>query len=316
MNLRGLRYFAAVAQARSFTKAASRLNVAQPAVSRQVQKLEKDLGVDLLKRSKIGVELTGAGDFFLRRALPLLVELDQAKELLSHQSKAQVKDIIIGLTTGEGLAIAPMLINRWAEMFPASKLKIIEGLVPLIYSGLKDKTINIGVAPEPLMFEGIWTKPLFREPLVLISPHKVGHTIPTLDQIDITDIKSLLLLPLIAPSMPNPLRAKIEDLATTYNVKANISVEVDSMPIIKDLVKRGRGYALTTYAHLTNEIKHDMVKVFSLEPIGLWRNVCLFGPLAKNNTIENSLAINFIEGLLLDTVKANLWPGASILKED
>jgi len=98
--------------------------------------------------------------------------------------------------------------------------------------------------------------------------------------------------------------------------KANISIEVDSMPIIKDLVKRGRGYALTTYAHLTNEIKHDMVKVFSLEPIGLWRNVCLFEPLAKNNTIENSLAINFIEGLLLDTVKANLWPGASILKED
>ncbi|WP_282610105.1 LysR family transcriptional regulator [Pelagibius sp. Alg239-R121] len=315
MNLRGLRYFAAVAQARSFTKAAARLNVAQPAVSRQIQNLEADLGVDLLKRTRNGVELTGAGDFFLQRVMPLLVELDQAKDLLSHQSEAQVKDVAIGLTTGEGLAVAPMLIRRWAEMFPAAKLKIVEGLAPLIYSGLQNGSIDIGVAPEPLSFAGIWTRPLFEEPLVLIGPMNPVPPMPDIGSIDLTDIQALLRLPLIAPSSPNPLRGNIEALSQAYEVEANVAVELDSMAIIKDLVRRGVGCALTTYAHLANEIEHDMVRVLPVEAPGFWRNVSLFGLLRKDGSTPNDIAIDFIEGLIIDTVEAGLWPGARVLKK-
>lgn len=315
MNLRGLRYFAAVAQAQSFTVAASKLSVAQPAVSRQVQNLETDLGVDLLKRTRNGVKLTGAGDFFLTRILPLLVELDQAKELLSRQSKAEVQDVVIGLTTGEGLAVASMLIKRWAEMFPAAKLKIVEGLAPLIYSGLQDGSIDIGVAPEPLTFDNIWTRPLFEEPLVLIAPKISVPSLPDIDAIDHDDLAALLSLPLISPSHPNPLREKIDILSRQFNVEVNVAVELDSMSIIKDLVRRGTGYALTTYAHLGNEIEHNIVRVIPIESPHFWRNVCLFGLLQKDDSSPDSIAIDFIQGLIVDTVKAGLWPGARILDE-
>lgn len=314
MNLRGLRYFAAVAQEQSFTLAAERLRVAQPAVSRQIQNLEAELGVELFKRSRNGAQLTGAGDFFLGRTLPLLVELDRAKDLLSQQSKANVEDVVIGLTTGEGLAVAPMLIRRWAEMFPAAKLKIVEGLAPLIYSGLQDGSINIGVAPEPLAFEGIWTRPLFEEPLVLIGAKQTVPSIPDLDQIDASDPRAILRLPLIAPSSPNPLRLQIEAIAARHGVEANICVELDSMSIIKDLVRRGTGCALTTYAHISDEIEHDMLKALQIERPEFWRNVSLFGQSAKNGSGPSEIAVDFINDLIIETVKAGLWPGARILE--
>lgn len=312
MNLRGLKYFVAVAQSRSFTRAAAKLRIAQPAVSRQIQNLELELGVALLVRTRAGVELTGAGDFLLKRIFPLLIELDQAKALLTRQADANVDDIVVGLTAGEGLAVAPTLIEKWGRKFPAAKLKIVEGLAPLIYSGLKDGSIDVGVAPEPLVFEGVWTKPLFEEPIIMIAPKEPNRAIGSVDDVDLSNIIEVLQLPHILPSSPNPLRGSIEAIAKGYGVTLNVVVELDSMSIIKDLVRRGTGFAFTTYAHLTNEIEHDLVRVIQMPGPEFKRNASLFGLSASENLHKNSSAVLFIEKLILDAVKAGLWPGATL----
>jgi LysR family nitrogen assimilation transcriptional regulator len=312
MNLRSLRYFAAVAQSRSFTRAAAKLRIAQPAVSRQIQNLELELGVALLVRTRAGIELTGAGDFLLKRIFPLLIELDQAKALLTRQADANVDDIVVGLTAGEGLAVAPTLIEKWGRKFPAAKLKIVEGLAPLIYSGLKDGSIDIGVAPEPLAFEGVWTKPLFEEPIIMIAPKEPNKAIGSVDDVDLSNMIEVLQLPHILPSSPNPLRGSIEAIAKGYGVTLNVVVELDSMSIIKDLVRRGTGFAFTTYAHLTNEIEHDLVRVIQMPGPEFKRNASLFGLSASENLHKNSSAVLFIEKLILDAVKAGLWPGATL----
>lgn len=312
MNLRGLKYFVAVAQSRSFTRAAAKLRIAQPAVSRQIQNLELELGVALLVRTRAGVELTGAGDFLLKRIFPLLIELDQAKALLTRQADANVDDIVVGLTAGEGLAVAPTLIEKWGRKFPAAKLKIVEGLAPLIYSGLKDGSIDVGVAPEPLVFEGVWTKPLFEEPIIMIAPKEPNKAIGSVDDVDLSNIIEVLQLPHILPSSPNPLRGSIEAIAKGYGVTLNVVVELDSMSIIKDLVRRGTGFAFTTYAHLTNEIEHDLVRVIQMPGPEFKRNASLFGLSASENLHKNSSAVLFIEELILDAVKAGLWPGATL----
>ena len=312
MNLRGLRYFAEVAQSRSFTRAAAKLRIAQPAVSRQIQNLEAELGVALLVRTRAGIELTGAGDFFLKRALPLLIELDQAKALLTRQAHADVDDIVVGLTAGEGLALAPTLIEKWGHKFPAAKLKIIEGLAPLIYAGLRDGSIDVGLAPEPLAFEGVWTKPLFEEPIVLIAPKEPNGAIGSVDDLDLSNMSEVLQLPYILPSGPNPLRGSIEAIAKGYGVTLNVAVELDSMSIIKDLVRRGTGFAFTTYAHLTNEIEHDLVRVIEMPGPEFKRNASLFGLSGAEHLHENSSAVLFIETLILDAVQAGLWPGDAL----
>lgn len=313
MNLRGLKYFAEVAQSRSFTRAAEKLRIAQPAVSRQIQNLEAELGVTLLVRTHSGIKLTGAGDFFLKRVLPLLLELDQAKALLTQQAHAEVDDIVVGLTAGEGLAVAPTLIENWRRKFPAAKLKIVEGLAPLIYAGLRGGSIHIGVAPEPLAFEAVWTKPLFEEPIVLIAPNEPNEAIGSIEDIDLSNMSQVFQLPHILPSGPNPLRGSIEMIAQRHGVTLNVAVELDSMSIIKDLVRRGTGFAFTTYAHLTNEIEHNLVRVIKMPGPQFKRKASLFGLLGDTHLNENSNAVLFIEKLILDAVQAGLWPGA-ILK--
>lgn len=313
MNLRSLEYFISVAQLGSFSRAAEQLRIAQPAISRQIQGLEYELGVELLRRTRKGAELTGAGHFFLQRIIPVLEELKQAKDVLAAQSRARVEDIVIGLTTGEGLTVASTLIRRWKETFPAANLRIVEGLAPLINSGLRDGSFDLGVSPEPLEFDGIWTLPMFKEPLVLIASRDPGHALPPVPDGPITDMGFLLRLPLISPSAPNPLRGNIKALAVAHGVEANISLELDSMSIIKDLVRRGIGYALTTYAHIANEIEHQMLRVIPVDSPDCWRNVSLFGLENADAPKPGSATVTFVKDLVQESVAAGHWPGARSL---
>jgi len=313
VNLRSLEYFVAVAHHRGFTRAAEQLRIAQPAISRQIQGLEAELGVALFSRTRNGVQLTGAGAFFLKKTLPILEELRQAKEILARQSRAEIADLVIGLTTGEGLTVGSTLIRRWKETFPAANLRIVEGLAPLIYSGMRNGSFHLGIAPEPLEFDRIWTKPLFVEPLVLITPHEAPPSLPRIDRPVIDDVGFLLELPLISPSLPNPLRLNIENIARSCGSKANIAIELDSMSIIKDLVRRGIGYALTTYAHISSEIEHNMIRVIEINAPGCQPNVSLFGLEGGDSPLAGSETVRFLCDVVREIVDAGHWPGASLL---
>ena len=96
MELRHLRYFLAVAEALSFTKAAAQLRIAQPALSRRVQDLEDDIGVDLLKRSPRGVILTAEGKLFLEKTRQLLKLADESVEQVRALARGQYGDLHIG----------------------------------------------------------------------------------------------------------------------------------------------------------------------------------------------------------------------------
>ena len=96
MELRHLRYFLAVAEALNFTRAAAQLRVAQPALSRRVQDLEDEIGVDLLKRSPRGVTLTAEGKLFLEKIRHLLKLADESVEQVRALARGQFGDLHIG----------------------------------------------------------------------------------------------------------------------------------------------------------------------------------------------------------------------------
>jgi DNA-binding transcriptional LysR family regulator len=104
VELRHLRYFLAVGEASNFTKAAARLRVAQPALSRQIQDLEDEIGVDLLRRSPRGVTLTAEGKLFLEEVRRLLRQADESVENVRALTRGQYGELHIGyaaLHTGE-----------------------------------------------------------------------------------------------------------------------------------------------------------------------------------------------------------------------
>src|SRR5206468_2771580 len=115
MELRHLRYFLAVGEALNFTKASARLRVAQPALSRQMQDLEEEIGVDLMKRSPRGVTLTAEGKLFLDEVRELLRRADESVEKVRALARGEYGELHVGYApspTVEVLPPAPRSISK------------------------------------------------------------------------------------------------------------------------------------------------------------------------------------------------------------
>lgn len=122
MELRHLRYFVAVAEELHFVRAASKLNIAQPALSLQIQSLEKELGVKLLIRSTRNVELTDSGSVFYERSLAILNEVEATTTLARAAAGEELRRIRIGTIYPATFGILPRFLSRIRSKFPKIKL--------------------------------------------------------------------------------------------------------------------------------------------------------------------------------------------------
>src|SRR5437870_5187761 len=118
MELRHLRYFVAVAEASTFTKAAAQLHVAQPAVSRQVQALEDELGVDLLRRSPRGVMLTAEGKLFLEEARELLKRAEDSVAKVRALARGEYGELHIGYEPSPSVDLLPAALAGFQKAVP------------------------------------------------------------------------------------------------------------------------------------------------------------------------------------------------------
>src|SRR5882724_6910743 len=110
MELRHLRYFVAIAEERSFTRAAERLWIAQPGLSSQIRRLESELGVKLFERHTRGVDVTAAGEVFLQRARAVLAAADAAESVGQDIQAGRVGSIRLGVSAVMGWSLAPSLL--------------------------------------------------------------------------------------------------------------------------------------------------------------------------------------------------------------
>jgi DNA-binding transcriptional LysR family regulator len=149
LDLRRLRYFLAVAGERNFTRAAERLHIAQPALSRQVRQLEQELGVELLHRTTHTFELTEAGEFLLERGSALADDADALWRALRAFGEGERGTVVVAYGTSAGYDTAPRLLRGIAERLP--HLAPATRVLPLgeILAGLGDGSLDVGVVRCP-----------------------------------------------------------------------------------------------------------------------------------------------------------------------
>jgi DNA-binding transcriptional LysR family regulator len=154
-DLRRLRYFLAVARERNFTRAAQRLHIAQPALSRQVRQLERELGVELLRRTTHDVELTDAGRHLLERGPALLSAADDLWRAARAFGGGERGSLTVAYGTSAGYETAPRLLAALATRLP--EVTIATRVAPLgeIVEQLGEGALDVGVARCPLPTEGL-----------------------------------------------------------------------------------------------------------------------------------------------------------------
>src|SRR6202165_5560981 len=167
MELRHLRYFLAVGEALNFTKAAARLRVAHPELSRQVQDLENEIGVDLLRRSPRGVMLTAEGKLFLEEVRELLKRADESVEKVRALARGEYGELHVGYAPSPTVEILPPALAAFQTAVPRVKLLLHDLSSDELITGLRDASLELAIMVEPtgeqtagIEFELLRTYPL------------------------------------------------------------------------------------------------------------------------------------------------------------
>ena len=244
MNLKQLEYFVHVAELGSFSKAAVVLDIAQPALSRQVRGLETELRQQLFLRNGRGVALTDAGKRLFDHSVAILQLVAHARDDLGTNRDEPVGQVTVGLPPSMGRQLTVALVDRFRKQFPAARLAIVEGLTTHIVEWITTGRVDLALAYNPVAQPGLDIMPLLEEPLALVS----RATKPARGRAGAAPLpmKELARYPLIVPERAHAMRRLLETQAALAGVTLEIAWEVSSIPSIVDLVCAGRGHAVLT----------------------------------------------------------------------
>jgi DNA-binding transcriptional LysR family regulator len=159
MEVRHLRYFIAVAEERSVTRAAERLWVAQPGLSRQIRDLERELGAQLFERHARGVELTEVGELFLERARTALATVDAAGATGRDAEAGVVGTVRLGIALGTSWHLTASVLDEFARARPRVELTLLEGYTGTLWHELLDRRIDALIRPSGFEVSDLRTIP-------------------------------------------------------------------------------------------------------------------------------------------------------------
>lgn len=173
MELKHLTSFVAVADQLSFVRAAAQLHISQPALTGQIQKLEEELGVQLLARNRRTVSLTEVGEIFLVEARATLARARQAADRAQKAARGEVGRLKIGFVSSAALEIVPGIVIEFRKQHPQVTLDLINLRTVSQVNGLLGKTVDIGFLRLPLSNDQLNITVIHREEFVAILPE--GH---------------------------------------------------------------------------------------------------------------------------------------------
>ncbi len=250
MELRHLRYFVAVAEALNFTKAAGRLRVAQPALSRQIQGLEDEIGVDLLKRGPRGVALTAEGKYFLDEARHLIARADESVEKVRALARGELGELHLGYAPSPTVEILPAALAAFQKSTPRVKVELHDLSSNEIAAGLRDGRLDLGIMVRPTEENaiGLEFEPLKSYPFCVAVPAR--HPFAKLKAVPVARVAAESLV-ILRPAEYTDFHRLTLGAFAGVGRKPRIVAEADSGGSLFAKVQAGRGVALlpSVYRH-------------------------------------------------------------------
>jgi DNA-binding transcriptional LysR family regulator len=242
MELRHLRYFLAVGEALNLTRAAARLRVAQPALSRQIQDLENEIGVDLLRRGSRGVMLTPEGRFFLEEVRELLKLTDESVKKVRALVRGEYSELHVGYR-GITTAVVDMLppaLAAFQKAAPGVKVLLHELSFDELMAGLRNATLELAIVVQPTdnKIAGIEFESLHSYPLCVAVT--AAHPFARLKSVPLEKVAAEALISL----RRQDYREYLNRIFAPTGVKPRIVVQCDTFASLLIEVEAGHGIAL------------------------------------------------------------------------
>ena len=303
MELRQLRYFKVVADARSFARGAQNLRVAQPALSRSIAKLEDEIGHMLFVRHSAGVSMTEAGVRFYAHATQILSGVRALVEGMSEEDGVPKGTIAIGAPQS---ILSKLVLPAAAEFltrFQHCRLDVIQNSSARLRDQVAEGTIDLAILSNFTVESGMHFTPLLRENICLVCRREDRAAFG-----EVVELDQLLELPLVVSGHPDSLRLYIDKRFPHHRDTLNVRSEVNSSSMVADLVSRGVGFGIAPYVAQRAGHALDFVPIRDLE--ASWA-------IAVNWNRRGLRAVEELQTLIIQHVATLVgtgqWPTASLL---
>ena len=256
MDLKRLEYFLSVAEHGSFSRAASVIGVAQPALGRQVQRLEESCGTKLFYRHGRGVSLTPEGETYAARVRPLLLELAGASDGLGNSERPLAGVVTIGMTPTVMSLIGLPLIRWMRELAPGVRLNFLAGYSGYVHEWLVDGRLDIAILHDARRSQHIAVDFLATARLFLVSSPALAQASGMSDDASTPiALQALAGLPLALPSRAHGLRRTIEAAAAKAKTALNVTYELDALTLMKAVALDGIAHTVLAMPAVAAEVQ-------------------------------------------------------------
>lgn len=264
MDVRQLTYFTEVAKQQSFTKAAHKLHVTQPTISKMVRQLESELGTTLLDRSSKHVQLTDAGDVVFERAIQIIQMVDEVHLALEDMEHLKTGHLTLGMPPLIGILFFPQIMKGFQQLFPDISFQLDEIGANIVKQRVLSGDLDGGFVMLPAHDEDYDCIPFVKKDVYVIVHN--DHLLATKSTISMRDLENE---PLLLFSEDFTLHDRIIQECEDFGFEPMIAFESSQWEFISQMVEHNLGIALfpEPFAHKTNP---NVVKMIPLEKPILW----------------------------------------------
>lgn len=310
MDISQLRTLIHVAELGSLSKAADRLHIAQPALSRQIRLLEDELSVRLFDRHGRGMTVTEQGQDVLRHALRIMAELDEIRAVVADEDAPLRGHVSIGMPPTASDILSEPLVAAFHEAHPEATLRIVSAYSGYLLDWLHRGELDAAILYDPKSARTLRIQPLLEETLFLIGPSDAGLSLD--ENVDFAQLENERLL---LPSRGHGLRSIVERCAEECGIFLNIKVEADNYSTLKALVRSGHGVTVLPLAPIHEELQEGRLCAAPLvNPVPMRRLIMSY-PTDKPTPRLARFAGQAIGKTIGTLVAQGIWSGR-ILKED
>lgn len=304
MDVAQLRTLIHVAELGSLSKAADRLRIAQPALSRQIRQLEEELGVQLFERHGRGMVITAVGAEVLDHAVRVMAELDSLRNTVAEGRSSFRGTVMIGATPTVGQMITLPLVKRIQAAHPLLSVRIATAFSGYLLDWLQRGDLEVAISYDPQTTRSLRIAPVMDENLLFVGPPQ-----ERLELSKPAPFSRLADYELILPSPRHGLRRIVDDCARSAGVALRTRVEVESFNVMVDLVREGLGMTVLPLAPIAPLVEQGALTAAPLtDPSPSRRLVVAYSAERPINPAARFVGREFA-AIAADFVARNVWAG-------
>jgi LysR family transcriptional regulator, nitrogen assimilation regulatory protein len=307
LELRELRYFHSVARTGNFGRAARELNIGQPNISHQVQKLEQELGTQLLIRHGRGVTLTQAGSCLMER-LDVILGLLSAPLESAPEPEQTTGTISLALPSEPAPLLVPRLLEACRTRWPNVTLAIREGASASLEEWVLDRRVDIAVLQDPPALDELDSEPVVTERLGLVS----GVRTIRVDGSDSVRVRQLGSLKLILPHPRHWIRRLVESAAFRRGIVLDQIQQVDGVALTKEMVRDGVGHTILPLVAVRDEVARGTLSFLPIDhdPLLTVHAIACRSGVAPAPFVTEVRRV--LRDVMSDLARSGVWAGAIV----